>query len=126
MSIFADAASNSENIPPVPVPINKQVLDRRRGNAIIDLLEMAGEDGPEEEDMQEFERAYDENIKLHRMTKEARAAAADGSILMPKLKGKGKAVKADEVLGDVSEAYGASGSEPLGFRQQRSCKSPLF
>jgi hypothetical protein len=122
MSIFADAASNSENIPPAPVPINKQVLDKRRGNAIIDLLELAGEDGPEEEDMQEFERAYDENIKLHRMTKKARAAVADGSILMPKLKGKGKAVKSDGVLGDVSEAYGASGSEPKGFKEQRSCR----
>jgi len=122
MSIFADAASNSENIPPAPVPINKQVLDKRRGNAIIDLLEMAGEDGPEEEDMQEFERAYDENIKLHRMSKEARAAAADGSILMPKLKGKGKAVRSDGALRDVSEAYGASGSEPMGFKEQRSCK----
>jgi hypothetical protein len=122
MSIFADAASNSENIPPAPVPINKQVLDKRRGNAIIDLLELAGEDGPEEEDMQEFERAYDENIKLHRMTKEARAAVADGSILMPKLKGMGKAVRSDGVLGDVSEAYGASGSAPMGFKEQRACK----
>jgi len=122
MSIFADAASNSENIPPAPVPINKQVLDKRRGNAIIDLLEMAGEDGPEEEDIQEFERAYDENIKLHRMTKEARAAVADGSILMPKLKGKGKAVRSDGALRDVSEAYGASGSEPKGFKEQRSCR----
>ena len=123
MSIFADAASDSENIPPAPVPINKQVLDKRRGNAIIDLLDMVGEDGPEEEDMQEFERAYDENIKLHRMPKQARATVSDGSILMPKLKGKGKAVRADGVLGDVSEAYGASGSEPVGFRQQRACKS---
>jgi hypothetical protein len=122
MSIFADAASNSENIPPPPVPINKQVLDRRRGNAVIDLLGMAGEDGPEEEDMEEFERAYDENMKLHRMTKEARAAAEGGSILMPKLKGKGKAVRADGVLGDVSEAYGASGSEPMGFKEQKACK----
>lgn len=82
---------------------------------------MAGEDGPEEEDMQEFERAYDENIKLHRMPKEARVAAEGGSILMPKLKGKGRAVRSDGVLVDVSEAYGASGSEPVGFKEQRSC-----
>jgi len=126
MSIFVDAQENSENIPPAPVPVKKQVLDRRRGNAVIDLLSMAGENGPEEEDMEEFERAYDENMKVHRMTKEARAAVADDSFLMPKLKGKGKGrtVKADgiQVLGDVSEAYGASGSEPTGFKEQKACK----
>lgn len=36
---------------------------------------------------------------------------------------KGRAVMADSPLADVSEAYGASGIEPIGFRTVHKCKS---
>lgn len=126
-TVFQDT-SDIENIP-LHVPINKQVLDKRRGRDIIDLLEMAGEDGPDENEMEQYERAYDEHIRMHRLTKEDRAAAeveAAVAGLGVKGKGKGRAVRGDAVLSDVSEAYGASGSEPLGFRTQRTCESHLL
>jgi hypothetical protein len=126
-SVFQDT-SDIENVP-LHVPINKQVLDKRRGRDIIDLLEMAGEDGPDENEMEQYERAYDEHIRLHRMTKEDRAAAeveaAVAGLGKVMGKGKGRAVRGDAVLADVSEAYGASGSEPRGFREQRTCRSQL-
>jgi hypothetical protein len=109
MDIFDD----SENI---PVPISKQVLDRKRGKDIVDLLDRAGSDGPDEVEMAEYERAYDEHIESHRK------GGPSGS--KPRIKGlgldlgNGGTVWDDGVLSDVSEAYGATASEPRGFRAQ--------
>jgi hypothetical protein len=116
ISVFEDT-SNIENI---PIPVNKQVLNPKRGKDIVDLLERAGSNGPDENDMEEYERAYDENIRSVRKGREVRTAQS--VIISPKSKGKGRAVKGDGPLADVSEAYGASGSEPMGFREQKMCK----
>lgn len=112
MDVFDD---NAENI---PIPISKQVLDRRRGNDIVDLLNRAGSEGPSEAEMAEYERAYDEHIESHRK------GGASGSGSKPKLKGlgldlgNGRRVWDHGPLLDVSEAYGATASEPRGFKAQ--------
>lgn len=41
-------------------------------------------------------------------------------------KGRARAVLGDQPLSDVSEAYGASGIEPIGFRDVPKCESGLF
>jgi hypothetical protein len=109
MDVFEDV----ENIPP-SLPISRQVVDRKRGKDILDLLGRAGSEGPEEADMAEYEKKYEEHMTQKRCGGSSKVALKDLGMGL----GKGRAVLGDMPLADVSEAYGAIGSEPRGFKEQ--------